>query len=77
MELRGFMVGGIPGEGGYHRGGGIAEEGGITGEGGIAGGGGIPGERGYCRGGGTSQGHIAREAQKVEIFFSCLFPRVF
>ena len=71
------MVGGIPGEGGYHRGGGIAEEGGITGEGGIAGGGGIPGERGYCRGGGTLQGHIAREAQKVEIFFSCLFPRVF
>lgn len=79
--------GGIEGEGGgiaeEVRGGGIAEEVGgcIVGEegwhrrggGGHCRGGGHPRGKGYRRRGATWQGHIAREAQKVEICFSSLF----
>ena len=87
MELTGFMVGGIA------RAGGITGEGGSTGEGASQGrkdckrwghcrGGGITWEggsqgRGHPRGRGASQGHIAREAKNVEIFFSSLFSWAF
>ena len=67
---------------GHHRGGRIARDGGIAGGGGITWEGGSQG-RGHPRGRGasqrrgTSQGHIAREAKNVEIFFSSLFPWAF
>ena len=83
-NLEGSWLGASQGKGGIATEWGIAAEEGITGEGGSQRRGhcrgrghhregGIPGERGYCRGGGTSQGHIAREAQKVEIFFCSFF----